>query len=150
MKTLLLALLVLAFTATGCETAWNLANRSALKRDVAALLMSAGTANNSLNCQMAGTTRTGMCEGRFTSEEVEEIVSNFKLDTVGDAPVDRDYVTWTKEGTCSRRRDWEMRYKSERRAPSLRLKNGSAFEYFLLFYSPGTGSGCIQVSYAYG
>jgi hypothetical protein len=32
----------------------------------------------------------------------------------------------------------------------LRLKNGGAFEYFILICDPSSGDGCIQVSYSYG
>jgi hypothetical protein len=41
-------------------------------------------------------------------------------------------------------------YESARRPETLRLANGTAFEYLLVSFRQDLGTMCIQVSYAYG
>jgi len=144
-------LTIIVFALGSCEFIWDAGNRGSLKKDVNELMRTDGAMQQDIDCHMSGTSRTGTCEGRITYEEITKIISTLKLTRVTDnTPTDYEYSSWVKDGKCSSRQNLELRYKSKRRAPELRLKSGSAFEYFLLFYNPEMNETCIQVSYAYG
>jgi hypothetical protein len=140
---------LLCFLFVGC---WNALNRGDLKRDVAELLSKAKVSNVNLDCHTVGSTRNGICDGKLPSAAIADIASALKLtEVVKFDPMDYQYETWIKNGTCSLPNAPTVRnFKSMRRAPELHLKNGGNFEYFVLHYDSSTGQACIRVSYSYG
>ena len=154
---------------SGCSFLWNFTNAGSFKKDVTALAKKQGVDISISHCQMVGTTRTAICELILPHEQVAMLVDKLGLvevDTrrpdcmsiiieraVGDGnSVDDDFRSWDSEGgcrnACSSYKQITI-YKSQRRAPQLKIGD-SAFEYLLIYYDPGSGKCCIQVSYAYG
>jgi hypothetical protein len=137
--------LLLLLASAGCEFLWNAGNRGALKRNVGELLERHGAARGELDCSMIGTTRGGWCVSRIAEDRVVLIARGLALDS-GAADPDA-------EGACRGAGfgvDGDRLYRSARRAPSLKLQDGSAFERLSLYYRPTDGSFCVEVSYAYG
>lgn len=140
-------------TVWGCRQVWDRA--SGLEPAVRDLLARAVASDTPLDCRMIGTSRTGACEAFIQGDTVERLIEQLKLTQVfPDQPEDYEYQRWSDGGTDSCAAKYsgpDMKiYKSKRRTPELRLEDGAAFEYFLLFYNPGAKAACIQVSFAYG
>jgi hypothetical protein len=135
----------------GCETAWDWANRDALARDVEELLQRHGVTARDPSCRMVGTSRTGACLLRVRPDAIPGLLSGLALRPA--APDDVASRAWGAERGCRAFERFQAAapaFRSERRAPELRLPNGGAFEYLLLFPRAESDEVCVQVSYAYG
>jgi hypothetical protein len=147
--TALIALLVAASLAAGCDTAWNWANRGGLRRDVEALFRRHGVAVAGPVCTMVGTSRTGACVLRAPVDALPRLVRGLGLREAG--PDDGAVAGWEREGGCRTTVSGATKvYRSGRRPPELRLSTGSAFEYLLVYQEEQSERLCVQVSYAYG
>jgi hypothetical protein len=145
----LLVLLVAAGLAAGCDTLWNWGNRDGLRQDVEALFRRHGVAVAEPACNMVGTSRTGACVLRAPVAEFPRLVSGLGLQEAGAG--DATLAGWQREGGCRSNSGRATKvYRSERRAPELRLPSGSAFEYLLVYQEERSERLCVQVSYAYG
>ncbi len=153
-----LFLTVAFFHLVGCESTWNYINQPTLKRDVVELFKSHGVVLNNPHCQMVGTSRSAICELHLTPEQVTLMIKGLNLKEVkleyspGENPWTK--IPESKKGCLTSKFFQGVKkvniYLSERRSPELRLKSGSAFEYFILFQDLETDRVCIQISYAYG
>ncbi len=151
-------LLGLSAAASGCEMAWDIANRGTLERDVRAIFKRHGADLRGGTCHMIGATRAGYCVFRPSPQEVAALVAGLGLHEIdgGGAP---------GEGTAFRPLEFDrgcralppfrkgtpaQAYGSTHRPASLRVSDGVAFDYLLLFTPPASGEICAQVSYSYG
>jgi hypothetical protein len=146
------------FSFTGCELIWNYSNKPGLQRDISELFRAHGVTLNQLACNMIGTSRSATCEFRLSPEQITVIVKglNLKESKGGSLPEENLWkkIPNSKRGCLDCKSFNGVKrikvYMSEIRAPELRLKSGSAFEYFILFQDLETDRVCIQVSYSYG
>jgi hypothetical protein len=137
---------------SGCQVLWDFENRSSLKKDVNELISKASVSAD-LRCHMIGTTRSGICEGGLSAAAVESIATQLNLTEVKKLDSSNyDLQVWLADGKSDLIEGLKTLriYKSKRRASELRLKNGSNFEYLLLFFDATKKMVRIQVSYAYG
>jgi hypothetical protein len=132
----------------GCDLLWNWSNRDGLRRDVVELLGRHGVIAQEPACAMLGTTRTGACRLRAEPTRRPGLVRGLGLTAV--APGDPDVSHWAGEGGCRDLARVATVYRSARRPAALRLPNGSAFEYLLLYQAQRGDDVCVQVAYAYG
>ena len=149
----LLALLGLA----GCDVLWNAANRGGLDRDFKALASSCGVKVTLTKCQMLGATRDAACEFTATREEIDSLVRGLSLKPVepgSEAEALVKYIesssSYSWSGASGTDPSGLVRYASGRRPRELVLKNGTAFEYLILYYHPASGRALARLSYAYG
>lgn len=103
---------------------------------------------------MVATTRTGFCQASASAEQIERLVTGLGLWLATQAdPAAVGF--WEAEGGCRTEGPFSgdppaYVCLSGIRPEELRLANGSAFEFMLLYYEPSTLEICFQVSYAYG
>lgn len=157
MRTALLACIAFFVLAalSGCDAVWSSLNRGGLQQDISELYKRAGSENIAMRCSMVGSTRTGWCEGTATTVQALDLSAALKLESVPfDARAgDRMVQFAQREGGCTNRVPQDATfslYKSQVRAETLKLSNGGAFEYVLLYHNPSTNQFCVQISYAYG
>ncbi len=141
----------------GCDALWNAANRGSLERDFKALTGACGVTPNLSRCRMIGTSRDAACEFTATPEEVASLVRGLNLKTVEPESREEAFLLTIESSSAY---SWPAkdapgkaaleRYASGRRPNELVLKNGTAFEYLILYYDPGTGRALARLSYAYG
>jgi len=148
-----LILFVFVVTVCGCRQIWD--RGAGLEASVSKILARVSDENIPLDCTMIQTTRAGTCEGRIYPDIIERLVEQLNLAEVrAGQPRDYEFEVWANAGedACSQKHPGSgiKIFKSKRRAPQLRLEDGSSFEYFLLFYNLETNAACIQVSFAYG
>jgi hypothetical protein len=151
--TLLLALLTMTITA--CGSLWSRANVGALEADVQTLLDQSGIQVTLQNCNMVGTTRTGFCRFDNRGGMAEAVIKDFGLEPVLFENATIAFIDAELEAGCGSypsilEGSEGKLFLVSGRPQSLRLPNGSAFEYMLLIYSVSSGDACLQVSYAYG
>lgn len=142
----ILILWVCTLALVGCASLWSRGNRALLRSDLQALL---GHEVELRDCEMLGTTRTGYCRFEAVGMDLPGIRSNLGLVEVDLGAPDQEAETWLNERACPSLKEFRV-YRSERRANQLKLANGTAFEYMLLFIPDNGGEACVQVSYAYG
>ena len=160
MKTLyrLGALLALSGLAAACGLVWSRSTALSLERDLATLLGTPGLSDSAPNCAVLGTTRTGFCVYEATEAELSSIVAQLDLlpftvdadgsgSSVGPAGEVSDGCL-AQSGFENPRR--LVGFESTRGAETIRLEDGVAFEYLLVFFEPVGGGICIQAAYAYG
>ena len=143
---------------TGCDAAWNLANRGSLRSDVTELFKNHGVTVSDLKCNMIGTTRSAVCEFRGKTDQVTSLVRGLKLKALEGGETSREAllrrIPEAPQGCLAcfpfQTASQMKIYMSERGAKELRLKSGGAFEYLILFQDLGSSRVCVQVSYAYG
>lgn len=148
----------LSFLAGACGQIWSRSTALSLERDLATLLGPPGLSDTAPNCAVLGTTRTGFCVYEATETELSSIVAQLDLLPITvDADGSGSSVGPAGEVSagCLAQPGFEnprrvVGFESARRAEVLRLENGLAFEYLLVFFEPVGGGICIQASYAYG
>jgi len=109
-------------------------------------------------CRMLGHTRTGYCISDISKEAVASLISGLNLSNLNgkaDEINASDVGSLEFDGGCRKEPPFMDITKTEihwihNRPDSLRMNNGSAFQYLLLFQNQTTGEVCIQVSYSYG
>ena len=152
------ATLVLAFitvTITACGSLWSRANVGALEADVQTLFEQSGIQVSLQNCSMVGSTRTGFCRFDNHGGMAEAVIKDFGLEPVLFENATIAFIDAEFEAGCGSypsilEGSEGKLFLISGRPQSLRLPNGSAFEYMLLIYSVSSGDACLQVSYAYG
>lgn len=152
-------LFLVLINVTGCETIWNCRNKWALKKDIVELFKKHGVMINDPVCEMRGTNREATCEFRAAADQVSSIVRDLNLKRVEWKDVLKNDNSLSK-GSPSENRFLSCRssknvakmrvYISGRWPSELRLENGSAFKYLILFQDLDTEKVCVQVSYSYG
>lgn len=152
----LVSLLALALL-PGCDALWNVANRGGLERDFKVLAQSCGVHVTLTRCRMLGTTREGTCEFTASCGQLDSLVRGLSLKPVEPGSVEESFL---KRIEASSLYSWSvgvgldpsglLRYASGRRPRELALKNGTAFEYLILYYHPASGRALARLSYAYG
>ena len=151
-------ILALSGLAAACGQIWSRSTALSLERDLATLLGTPGLSDSAPNCNVLGTTRTGFCVYEATEAELSSIVAQLDLlpftleaDGSGSSVGPAEEVSagcLDQPGFENPRR--VVAFESDRRADTIRLENGVAFEYLLVFFEPVGGGICIQASYAYG
>lgn len=152
------ALLLLICLTAACGQIWSRSTATALERDLATLFGAPGLSDTAPSCAVLGTTRTGFCVYEGTQAELASISARLELkpftvesdgsgSSVGPA-AEVDAGCLAQPGFENPRR--LVSYESERRSETIRLENGTAFEYVLMFFEPVAGAICVQASYAYG
>jgi hypothetical protein len=152
------AVVLLGFLIASCGQIWSRSTATALERDLASLIGTPGLTDSAPNCIVLGTTRTGLCVYEGTQAELASIVSRldllpFTVESDGSGSslgVDAEIAAGclAQPGFENPRR--LVSYESTRRAETIRLDNGTAFEYVIVFFEPVVGALCVQASYAYG
>jgi hypothetical protein len=154
---LILPLVAMISLTTACDRAWNGANRSTLRSDVAAMLDNHGIDRKGIvSCRMVETTRAGVCSLTLTPDEVTRLVEGLALDPVDLASqegqellsqitLDND-TTEELQDKASKKQVWGL----VGRPPQLTLKQDVAFEYLVLSYWRSDAWARLYVSYAYG
>ncbi|HET7876653.1 MAG TPA: hypothetical protein VFN71_14115 [Methylomirabilota bacterium] len=137
----------------GCEVLWNLGNKYFLKGHMAELFGRSGLTADDLDCNMIGATRGATCLTRLGPQQVAHLTRGLGLKE--DAPTASG--PWAAEHGCRGQRGFEPGapvtvYASGAGAKdsTLRLKDGTAFTYLVVFARSDSDAACIQVSYAYG
>ena len=151
-------LIALGFLLWGCDTLWNLGHQSSLKNEMGELFKAHGILISQPDCSMIGTTRSATCRFKASTEQVGALVRGLNLQELKADESERETLTRRVPEpnvgclTCDPFNHLpRMRvYVSERRAKELRLRRGSALEYFTLFQDPQSNQVCVQFSYAYG
>ncbi len=139
---------------TGCESLWDLTNRSGLEADVRALLKSAAVEPQHLECRMVGTTRKAACSLRLSPPETASVIRALALESIQTSPeISSPQARLIAHAGPSCMADTSrpsVRFGRGNRPNSLRLPSGTAFDYLLLTVNMSTGQACVQVSYSYG
>jgi hypothetical protein len=151
-------LLALSSLAAACGQIWSRSTALSLERDLATLLGTPGLSDSAPNCAVLGTTRTGFCVYEATEAELSSIIDQLALqpftveaDGSGSSVGPASEVSagcLAQPGFENPRR--VVGFESARRAETIRLEEGVAFEYLLVFFEPVGGGICIQASYSYG
>lgn len=147
---------VLALSA--CEVLWDASNRGRATSDIQGLLRAGGLPNPEPKCHMVGTTRDVTCTLRASATEVATVARGLSLQPVevGDESsggIER-FAAGKQQlcGLATRfgRKSGVKLFGALRRPPQLRLANGSAFEYLLLYHDAESSQVCLELSYSYG
>jgi hypothetical protein len=138
----------------GCSRA----NVMGLRRDLAEISSRFSVDLKGPQCKMVGHTRTGYCISPISNEGVASLISGLNLSRLNgkaDEINASDIGSLDFDNGCRKEGPFTDISKMEihgihNRPDSLRMKDGSAFQYLLLFHNQTTGEVCIQVSYSYG
>ena len=131
-------------------------NRAGLARDVRRLLDGCNVKPKTIKVTMGDRMRTGMVEITANPGDIAAIVNRFGLQESGTAVDDPDRPSWLDARVLQfdhpllRPQDGVKVFQSSGRPATLRLPNGTAFSYMLLFWDKGKGVAVILLSYAYG
>lgn len=150
-KSVSLIVLVASLFLCGCGVGWG------LKDHITELVSAQGVGPQVLSCKSIGSTRAGLCRLSASAEDLAALTKGLGLTEVPSAQRanDAQLTGWeSSAGKDSPAKVWTGStirvFKSARRAKQLLLKDGSQFEYLLLYYHPEKGEIWIQVCYAYG
>ncbi len=151
-------LLCAALSGAACARIWNAVNRAGLRSDMAELLAKSGLPKRPLECRMVATTNDAFCTFSAEPGEAARLASELSLQPhfLGTPPgTSGGYFKSPANHRCrlALRAVGGGRVEVFGRAgrpKELRLRNGRAFEYLLLFQDPSAPEVCIEVSYSYG
>jgi len=149
---------MLSFAAPVCLLLAIGCNRIGLERDITALLSGCGATPSKVKAQMSGRSREGIVETVVNEDDLQLIISGLKLQEVPleSRASDAQFRVWHVGAVGQYRHplltdsETVRIFKAGPRTPELKLKNGGAFEYLLLYVSPGSNKILILVSYSYG
>jgi hypothetical protein len=139
-------LAVAAVILTGCG------GSGALRRDLEVLLRQHGC-NAPVTATQSARSRGGRGEFLADATQIAGLVRGLKLTVAGpDDPLVRAVRLEHRQAGMPAAESGPVVqvYVSSRRAPELRLLQGAAFEYFVLYYLPANRRAIVWVSYAYG
>jgi len=147
-----------ALMGSACGVIYSRSTATSLERDLSLLYGEPGLTDSEPGCSVIDSTRTGFCVYEASEGEVASLVERLGLRSITlDADGTGSTVAAAEEisAGCLSQPGYEnprrlLAYESERRGDSIRLDNGTAFEYLLLMFEPVRGGMCIQASYAYG
>lgn len=139
----------------GCGLVWQSIQGAALDRDLTQVLEANDLEQRELQCRMVASSRTGFCVMDATEEDAAQLISRLSLVLREPGDVHGNVPSWELEQGCGAVEGFTAEesarvYESARRPETLRLANGTAFEYLLVSFRQDLGTMCIQVSYAYG
>ena len=148
---------MILFTISACEWLWDAGNRGTLTRHVAELLKNNGVEARGLECRMVGTSRAGECTIQLTAQEAQRVIPGLGLRKEEEALGANEMGRQNPEVTG----DWKSRSQERKRSSvavfgifgrpaNLRLKDGSAFDFFKLVITRSLNGGKISVAYSYG
>ena len=153
----LIALMLLVITSApvllnGCSS------RAGLARHLNELLMRADAGGKDLSVAMDSRSRMGLAQFPAAEGEIARFVSVLHLQEIPDAlPSAGDPVAgWLRSAQKSYTNDMlrlpagVRLYHSDIRQSSLKLRDGSQFEYLVLIYDPRRERALILAEYAYG
>jgi hypothetical protein len=139
---------------TGCESLWNLTNRSGLEADVRALLKTAAVEPQYLDCRMVGTTRKAACSLRLSPRQTSSVIRTLALESIPtsseNSSPQAQLIALADPSCVAELSRPIVRFGLGNRPNSLRLSSGTAFDYLLLTINTSTGQACVQISYSYG
>jgi hypothetical protein len=156
LRVLLLA--VISSPAGACAPFWNSGNRTTLTADVREILDRGEVDPDRLECNMLGTTRSGLCLFDTTETEIQELTAGLGLgqwQLTGQTEAANGSLAAEAGKGCltseffGGRTDL-LQFGIAGRPDELELSDGGQFEYFILLFDPNTGEACIQVAYSYG
>ncbi len=139
----------------GCGLVWQSIQGAALDRDLTQVLEANDLEQRELQCRMVASSRTGFCVMDATEEDAAQLISRLSLVLREPGDVHGNVPSWEFEQGCGAVEGFTAEesarvYESARRLETLRLANGTAFEYLLVSFRQDLETMCIQVSYAYG
>ena len=141
-----------------CESMSSALSRGAPENDVCGLLLRADIRVETMTCRMAGMTRDAVCGFAATPGQAEGIATGLGMTAVAAPGPGETTATEFARSTGrasvlavalrdgTRVRVWMI----AGRPASLRTRNGSAFEFAVLYYDPARHIACLELSYAYG
>jgi hypothetical protein len=148
---------LILFATPACERLWDAGNRGTLTRHVAELLQNHGVEARGLECRMVGTSRAGECTVQLTDQEAQRVISGLGLrreeESLGGKESGHQNleVAGGLKSTSQEPKSAAMAVFGIFGSPAnLRLKDGSAFDFFKLVITPGLNGGKIRVAYSYG
>jgi hypothetical protein len=122
-----------------------------LEKDLTALLQSY-LHGEKLKCEGVNATRSGFCVGSIDSIALARMASELNLHEAFSAG-DRNAAMQEAAG-CINRPEFEGAFvkiaATRNRPPTLRLPDGSSFEYMYVFWAQQTNRMCVAVAYASG
>jgi hypothetical protein len=151
------ALSIIALACIGCSSLRNATNRGGLEEDVKALCQERAKVNlYKASCHMVGTTRAGICEFKALPQDINAIANSLDMSEIKSDKTLKYANTYGYDikssklgGLFSQGKDVRA-YGIFGRPAKLKLKNGSAFEYMILFYEPATNEASLETCYSYG
>jgi hypothetical protein len=148
------SLSLLCVLIAGCGLVWQSVQGAALDSDLTQVFEANGLERRELQCRMVDSTRTGFCVLDATEEDAAQLISRLSLVLREAGDVHGNVPSWEIEQGCGSVEGFTAEssaqiYESARRPETLRLANGTAFEYLLVSFRQDLGKMCIQVSYAY-
>jgi hypothetical protein len=150
----LLGAALMVLFVTGCPSAIERANRGSFERHVRELLQKADLADLVIDCRMNSATRDGKCEFSADRAQIETLARALALVAASaDSPQDRiarSSQRFSALGQRYREGQGITVYVAAGRPPQLRLEDGSAFEFCVLYFDEAGGRACLELSYAYG
>lgn len=146
--------LIFLLTISGCDRAWNAANRQGVKHDVQTLLDAAELDLEPGKCEMIGSTRSALCTLTMEPDQAAEFVFSLNLITPDSEEMDLFLRYHELENDCRyqdgfRETDYQVFLSGTEEviAPG---EAGAGLESLLFYFLPDDGSACIQIRYGYG
>ena len=148
------SLSLLCVLIAGCGLVWQSVQGAALESDLIQVLEANGLEGRELQCRMVDSSRTGFCVMAAAEEDAAQLINRLSLTLRKAGDDDGNVPSWELENGCGSVEGFTAEasarvYESARRPETLRLANGTAFEYLLVSFRQDLGTMCIQVSYAY-
>jgi hypothetical protein len=129
--------LLILTTLVGCQTIWNIANRSYASESISDAYRKYGVVVSDISCSMIGTTREFECVHSLSSSELSKLILGLEM-----YPVKPGVIL--NHGGCSSlsSRATSKTYQTIIGIPGL--------NYFYLHHDNSTSETCLQGSYSYG
>jgi len=148
------SLSLLCVLIAGCGLVWQSVQGAALDSELTQVLEANGLERRELQCRMVASSRTGFCVLDAAEEDAAQLINRLSLTLRKSGDDDGNVPSWELENGCGSVEGFTAEasarvYESARRPETLRLANGTTFEYLHVSFSQDLGTMCIQVSYAY-
>lgn len=153
-----IAAILLLVSLSGCAGIWNAFNRDTLQSDITSLFMKYGAPITTPECHMLELSRDALCLINAYPNQVDLFSQGAGLtDIAKDSTLNRwvRSLEETPSGQqgCTKAEGFQntasLRVLAAQQNPaSLKLPNGSAFNYLVLYQNPATNMICVQLSYA--
>jgi len=147
-----LGLVLVVSLLAGCETLWKAGQGRASASDVRAVLAGAAIPTEGLDCEMVGATRDVECRMQAGPEAARRIASGLRLTAIdaSSPPSLAAFVRQRAPHEVASTKGSILAFVTTGRPEVLRLKRGTAFEYLVLYWDPGTNVVWFRLSYSYG
>ena len=136
----------------GCDRLWDAVNRRSAMSDVRAVLSSSGVGTETLSCRSLPASRDVECRLKGGPAEVQRLAKALSLTPVeaGTADALGSFVEQHRPRGLPPLPTSAAVFAATGRPGVLRLANGSAFEFLLLFRDPASDTLWLRLSYSYG